>query len=145
VDPKLLATYAKLGIPLHERARLAGVRGRCGVRQRIGGDHVQGKIGQGRGHFCSFSDAVRNHPELIETYLGSVVPPGDNFFAALNSAVFSDGSFVLRAAGRTVPDGAVHVFRINAAKTGQFERTLIIAAEAASVSYLEGCHRPDAR
>jgi Fe-S cluster assembly protein SufB len=114
VDPKLLATYAKLGIPLHERARLAGVA----------------------------VDAVRDHPELIETYLGTVVPAGDNFFAALNSAVFSDGSFVYVPPGVRCPMELSTYFRINAAKTGQFERTLIIAAEGASVSYLEGCTAP---
>src|SRR6202021_1755670 len=100
------------------------------------------KLGKAGVIFCSFSDAVRDHPELIERYLGSVVPPGDNFFAALNSAVFSDGSFVYVPPGVRCPMELSTYFRINAAKTGQFERTLIIAAEAASVSYLEGCTAP---
>src|SRR4030081_2084221 len=120
VDPKLLETYAKLGVPLHERARLAG----AGVV------------------FCPFSEAVQNHPELIEQYLGTVVPHSDNFFAALNSAVFTDGSFVYVPKGVRCPMELSTYFRINAAKTGQFERTLIIADAGSQVSYLEGCTAP---
>jgi Fe-S cluster assembly protein SufB len=142
VDPKLLATYAKLGIPLHERARLAGVAVDAVFDSISVATTFKEKLGKAGVIFCSFSDAVREHPELIERYLGSVVPPGDNFFAALNSAVFSDGSFVYVPAGVRCPMELSTYFRINAAKTGQFERTLIIAAEAASVSYLEGCTAP---
>ena len=142
VDPKLLATYAKLGIPLHERARLAGVAVDAVFDSVSVATTFKEKLGKAGVIFCSFSDAVRDHPELIERYLGSVVPPGDNFFAALNSAVFSDGSFVYVPPGVRCPMELSTYFRINAAKTGQFERTLIIAAEAASVSYLEGCTAP---
>ena len=142
VDPKLLATYAKLGIPLHERARLAGVAVDAVFDSVSVATTFKEKLGKAGVIFCSFSDAVREHPELIERYLGSVVPPGDNFFAALNSAVFSDGSFVYVPPGVRCPMELSTYFRINAAKTGQFERTLIIAAEAASVSYLEGCTAP---
>jgi len=142
VDPKLLATYAKLGIPLHERARLAGVAVDAVFDSVSVATTFKEKLGKAGVIFCSFSDAVRDHPGLIERYLGSVVPPGDNFFAALNSAVFSDGSFVYVPPGVRCPMELSTYFRINAAKTGQFERTLIIAAEAASVSYLEGCTAP---
>ena len=142
VDPKLLATYAKLGIPLHERARLAGVAVDAVFDSVSVATTFKEKLGKAGVIFCSFSDAVRDHPELIERYLGSVVPPGDNFFAALNSAVFSDGSFVYVPPGVRCPMELSTYFRINAAKTGQFERTLIIAAEGASVSYLEGCTAP---
>ena len=142
VDPKLLATYEKLGIPLHERARLAGVAVDAVFDSVSVATTFKEKLGKAGVIFCSFSDAVRNHPELIERYLGSVVPPGDNFFAALNSAVFSDGSFVYVPPGVRCPMELSTYFRINAAKTGQFERTLIIAAEGASVSYLEGCTAP---
>ena len=139
VDPKLLATYAKLGIPLHERARLAGVAVDAVFDSVSVATTFKDKLSKAGVIFCSFSDAVRNHPELIQRYLGSVVPTGDNFFAALNSAVFSDGSFVYVPPGVRCPMELSTYFRINAAKTGQFERTLIIAAEGASVSYLEGC------
>jgi Fe-S cluster assembly protein SufB len=142
VDPKLLATYAKLGIPLHERARLAGVAVDAVFDSVSVATTFKEKLGKAGVIFCSFSDAVRDHPELIERYLGSVVPPGDNFFAALNSAVFSDGSFVYVPRGVRCPMELSTYFRINAAKTGQFERTLIIADEGASVSYLEGCTAP---
>ncbi len=142
VDPKLLATYAKLGIPLHERARLAGVAVDAVFDSVSVATTFKEKLGKAGVIFCSFSDAVRNHPGLIERYLGSVVPPGDNFFAALNSAVFSDGSFVYVPPGVRCPMELSTYFRINAAKTGQFERTLIIAAEGATVSYLEGCTAP---
>ena len=142
VDPKLLATYEKLGIPLHERARLAGVAVDAVFDSVSVATTFKDKLAKAGVIFCSFSDAVRDHPELIERYLGTVVPPGDNFFAALNSAVFSDGSFVYVPAGVRCPMELSTYFRINAAKTGQFERTLIVAAEGASVSYLEGCTAP---
>ncbi len=142
VDPKLLATYAKLGIPLHERARLAGVAVDAVFDSVSVATTFKDKLGKAGVIFCSFSDAVRDHPELVERYLGTVVPTGDNFFAALNSAVFSDGSFVYVPRGVRCPMELSTYFRINAAKTGQFERTLIIAAEGASVSYLEGCTAP---
>ena len=142
VDPKLLATYEKLGIPLHERARLAGVAVDAVFDSVSVATTFKEKLSKAGVIFCSFSDAVHNHPELVERYLGTVVPPGDNFFAALNSAVFSDGSFVYVPRGVRCPMELSTYFRINAAKTGQFERTLIIAAEGASVSYLEGCTAP---
>ncbi len=142
VDPKLLATYAKLGIPLHERARLAGVAVDAVFDSVSVATTFKEKLGKAGVIFCSFSDAVRDNPQLIERYLGSVVPATDNFFAALNSAVFSDGSFVYVPPGVRCPMELSTYFRINAAKTGQFERTLIVAAEGASVSYLEGCTAP---
>ena len=142
VDPKLLATYAKLGIPLHERARLAGVAVDAVFDSVSVATTFKDKLAKAGVIFCSFSDAVHHHPELVERYLGIVVPAADNFFAALNSAVFSDGSFVYVPAGVRCPMELSTYFRINAAKTGQFERTLIIAAEGASVSYLEGCTAP---
>ena len=142
VDPKLLATYAKLGIPLHERARLAGVAVDAVFDSVSVATTFKEKLGKAGVIFCSFSDAVRDHPELVERYLGTVVPPADNFFAALNSAVFSDGSFVYVPPGVRCPMALSTYFRINAAKTGQFERTLIVAAEGATVSYLEGCTAP---
>jgi Fe-S cluster assembly protein SufB len=142
VDPKLLATYAKLGIPLHERARLAGVAVDAVFDSVSVATTFKDKLAKAGVIFCSFSDAVRDHPALIEQYLGTVVPAGDNFFAALNSAVFSDGSFVYVPKGVRCPMELSTYFRINAAKTGQFERTLIIAAEGAGVSYLEGCTAP---
>ena len=142
VDPKLLATYAKLGIPLHERARLAGVAVDAVFDSVSVATTFKDKLAKAGVIFGSFSDAVHHHPELVERYLGSVVPAADNFFAALNSAVFSDGSFVYVPAGVRCPMELSTYFRINAAKTGQFERTLIIAAEGASVSYLEGCTAP---
>jgi Fe-S cluster assembly protein SufB len=142
VDPKLLATYAKLGIPLHERARLAGVAVDAVFDSVSVATTFKDKLAKAGVIFCSFSEAVHNHPALIEQYLGSVVPAGDNFFAALNSAVFSDGSFVYVPRGVRCPMELSTYFRINAAKTGQFERTLIIAAEGATVSYLEGCTAP---
>src|SRR6201994_259774 len=142
VDPKLLATYEKLGIPLHERAKLAGVAVDAVFDSVSVATTFKEKLSKAGVIFCSFSDAVLNHPKLIEKYLGSVVPAGDNYFAALNSAVFSDGSFVFVPAGVRCPMELSTYFRINAAKTGQFERTLIVAAEGASVSYLEGCTAP---
>ena len=142
VDPKLLATYEKLGIPLHERARLAGVAVDAVFDSVSVATTFKDKLAKAGVIFCSFSEAVHNHPELIERYLGTVVPAADNFFAALNSAVFSDGSFVYVPTGVRCPMELSTYFRINAAKTGQFERTLIIAAEGATVSYLEGCTAP---
>ncbi|MFN2382312.1 MAG: Fe-S cluster assembly protein SufB, partial [Guyparkeria sp.] len=147
VDPKLLETYEKLGIPLHERAVLAGVKG-ANVAVDAVFDSVsvtttfKAKLAEAGVIFCSFSEAVENHPELVKKYLGTVVPKGDNYFAALNSAVFSDGSFVYVPKGVKCPMELSTYFRINAQNTGQFERTLIIAEEGASVSYLEGCTAP---
>ncbi|MEQ8861327.1 MAG: Fe-S cluster assembly protein SufB [Pseudomonadales bacterium] len=166
VDPELLRTYEKLGIPLHEQEVLAGV-----VRDRAPGDFDPGlepspgsassnvavdavfdsvsiattfkdKLREAGVIFCSISEAVREHPELVKKYLGSVVPAGDNYFAALNSAVYSDGSFVYVPEGVRCPMELSTYFRINAQNTGQFERTLIIAEKGAYVSYLEGCTAP---
>jgi Fe-S cluster assembly protein SufB len=142
VDPKLLETYEKLGIPLHERARLAGVAVDAVFDSVSVATTFKGKLADAGVIFCPFSEAVINHPELIEQYLGTVVPYRDNFFAALNSAVFSDGSFVYIPKGVRCPMELSTYFRINAANTGQFERTLIIAAEGSHVSYLEGCTAP---
>ncbi|HZX22998.1 MAG TPA: Fe-S cluster assembly protein SufB [Woeseiaceae bacterium] len=142
VDPKLLETYDKLGIPLHERARLAGVAVDAVFDSVSVATTFKKKLNEAGVIFCPFSEAVQEHPELLEQYLGSVVPPGDNFFAALNSAVFTDGSFVYIPKGVRCPMELSTYFRINAANTGQFERTLIIAAEGSHVSYLEGCTAP---
>jgi len=142
VDPKLLATYEKLGVPLHERARLAGVAVDAVFDSVSVATTFKDKLAKAGVIFCSFSDAVRDHPALIEQYLGSVVPHADNFFAALNSAVFSDGSFVYVPMGVRCPMELSTYFRINAANTGQFERTLIVADEGSHVSYLEGCTAP---
>jgi len=142
VDPKLLETYEKLGIPLHERARLAGVAVDAVFDSVSVTTTFKDKLASAGVIFCSFSEAVQQHPALIERYLGSVVPYRDNFFATLNSAVFSDGSFVYVPKGVRCPMELSTYFRINAAKTGQFERTLIIADEGAHVSYLEGCTAP---
>jgi Fe-S cluster assembly protein SufB len=142
VDPKLLETYDKLGVPLHERARLAGVAVDAVFDSVSVGTTFKKELAEVGVIFCSFSEAVREHPELVRRYLGSVVPVGDNFFAALNSAVFSDGSFVFIPRGVRCPMELSTYFRINARDTGQFERTLIIAEEGASVSYLEGCTAP---
>ena len=142
VDPKLLETYEKLGVPLHERARLAGVAVDAVFDSVSVATTFQKKLAEAGVIFCSFSDAVHKHPELVEQYLGSVVPYSDNFFATLNSAVFSDGSFVFVPKGVRCPMELSTYFRINAANTGQFERTLIIAEEGAYVSYLEGCTAP---
>ncbi len=147
VDPELLATYAKLGIPLKEQELLAGVKG-----ARVAVDAVfdsvsvvttfKEELAKAGVIFCSISEAVREHPELVKKYLGSVVPQGDNFYAALNSAVFSDGSFVYVPEGVRCPMELSTYFRINEKQTGQFERTLIIADKGAYVSYLEGCTAP---
>jgi len=142
VDPKLLETYEKLGIPLHERAALAGVAVDAVFDSVSVATTFKEKLAKDGVIFCSFSEAVREHPELVRQYLGSVVPVADNFFAALNSAVFSDGSFCYIPKGVTCPMELSTYFRINAANTGQFERTLIIADEDSYVSYLEGCTAP---
>jgi Fe-S cluster assembly protein SufB len=142
VDPKLLETYEKLGIPLHERARLAGVAVDAVFDSVSVATTFKGKLRDVGVIFCPFSEAVIEHPELIKKYLGSVVPYRDNFFATLNSAVFSDGSFVYIPKGVRCPMELSTYFRINAANTGQFERTLIIADEGSHVSYLEGCTAP---
>jgi Fe-S cluster assembly protein SufB len=142
VDPKLLATYEKLGIPLSEQKLLAGVAVDAIFDSVSVGTTYKAKLAEQGIIFCSFGEAVREHPELVRKYLGSVVPLSDNFFAALNSAVFSDGSFVYVPKGVKCPLELSTYFRINAAGTGQFERTLIIADEGASVSYLEGCTAP---
>jgi Fe-S cluster assembly protein SufB len=142
VDPKLLETYDKLGVPLHERARLAGVAVDAVFDSVSVGTTFKAELAKAGVIFCSFSEAVREHPELVRAYLGSVVPPADNYFAALNSAVFTDGSFVFVPKGVRCPMELSTYFRINARDTGQFERTLIIAEERASVSYLEGCTAP---
>src|SRR5512134_92957 len=142
VDPKLLATYEKLGVPLHERARLAGVAVDAVFDSVSVATTFKDKLSKAGVIFCSFSDAVQNHPALIEQYLGTVVPYTDNFFATLNSAVFSDGSFVYVPKGVRCPMELSTYFRINAANTGQFERTLIVADEGSHVSYLEGCTAP---
>ncbi len=142
VDPKLLETYEKLGVPLHERAALAGVAVDAVFDSVSVGTTFRKQLADVGVIFCSFSHAVQNHPELVEKYLGTVVPQGDNFYAALNSAVFSDGSFVYIPKGVKCPMELSSYFRINAQNTGQFERTLIIAEEGSSVSYLEGCTAP---
>jgi Fe-S cluster assembly protein SufB len=142
VDPKLLETYEKLGIPLHERAALAGVAVDAVFDSVSVTTTFREKLAEAGVIFCPFSDAVLNHPELVEQYLGTVVPYRDNFFATLNSAVFSDGSFVYIPKGVRCPMELSTYFRINEAKTGQFERTLIIADEGSHVSYLEGCTAP---
>ena len=157
VDPELLKTYAKLGIPLKEQAILAGVEGAGdspseGGRMPIAVDAVFDSVSVATSYkerlakdgiiFCAISEAVHEHPELVKQYLGSVVPQGDNYYAALNSAVFTDGSFVYIPKGVRCPMELSTYFRINAKSTGQFERTLIIADEGAIVSYLEGCTAP---
>ena len=142
VDPKLLETYAKLGVPLHERARLAGVAVDAVFDSVSVATTFRERLAAAGVIFCPFSEAVRSHPALIEQYLGSVVPYTDNYFAALNSAVFSDGSFVYVPKGVRSPMELSTYFRINALNTGQFERTLIIADEGSYVSYLEGCSAP---
>jgi Fe-S cluster assembly protein SufB len=142
VDPKLLATYDKLGVPLHERARLAGVAVDAVFDSVSVATTFKDRLAKAGVIFCSFSDAVRDHPALIEQYLGTVVPYTDNFYATLNTAVFTDGSFVYVPKGVRCPMELSTYFRINAAKTGQFERTLIVADAGSHVSYLEGCTAP---
>ncbi|ANF57438.1 Fe-S cluster assembly protein SufB [Halotalea alkalilenta] len=142
VDPKLLETYEKLGIPLHERAALAGVAVDAVFDSVSVATTFKAKLSEAGVIFCSISEAIREYPELVKRYLGTVVPTGDNFFAALNSAVFTDGSFVFVPEGVKCPMELSTYFRINAANTGQFERTLIICEKGAQVSYLEGCTAP---
>jgi Fe-S cluster assembly protein SufB len=142
VEPEILRTFEKLGIPLEEQKRLVGGAVDAvfdSVSVATTHQEILGRFGI---IFCSMSEAIRNYPELVRQYLGSVVPPGDNFYAALNSAVFSDGSFVYVPKGVKCPMDLSTYFRINSAQTGQFERTLIIAEEGAEVSYLEGCTAP---
>jgi Fe-S cluster assembly protein SufB len=141
-DPKLLETYQKLGIPLSEQKMLAGVAVDAIFDSVSVGTTYKAKLAEQGIIFCSFGEAVREHPELVRKYLGSVVPASDNFFAALNAAVFSDGSFVYVPKGVRCPMELSTYFRINTAQTGQFERTLIVADEGAHVSYLEGCTAP---
>jgi Fe-S cluster assembly protein SufB len=142
VDPKLLATYDKLGVPLHERARLAGVAVDAVFDSVSVATTFKERLAAAGVIFCSFSEAVQKHPALVEQYLGTVVPYADNFFATLNSAVFTDGSFVYVPPGVRCPMELSTYFRINAINTGQFERTLIIADCGSYVSYLEGCSAP---
>ena len=152
VDPELLRTYEKLGIPLRERAILAGVEGAEDERPQVAMDVVfdsvsvattfKATLAKSGVIFCPISEAVRDHPDLVRKYLGSVVPVSDNYFAALNSAVFTDGSFVYIPKGVRCPMELSTYFRINARNTGQFERTLIIAEDSSHVSYLEGCTAP---
>jgi Fe-S cluster assembly protein SufB len=142
VDPKLLETYKKLGIPLAEQERLAGVAMDVVFDSVSVATTFKEKLREAGVIFCPISEAVREHPELVKKYLGSVVPQGDNFYAALNSAVFTDGSFVYVPRGVRCPMELSTYFRINERNTGQFERTLIIAEEGSSVSYLEGCTAP---
>src|SRR5438270_2852343 len=138
VDPRLLETYEKLGVPLSERAVLAGVAVDAVFDSVSVATTFREKLAEAGVIFCSMSDAVQNHPELVRRYLGTVVPYSDNFFAALNAAVFSDGSFAYIPKGVRCPMELSTYFRINAKDTGQFERTLIVAEEGAYVSYLEG-------
>jgi Fe-S cluster assembly protein SufB len=142
VDPEILKTYEKLGIPLHERAILAGVAVDAVFDSVSVATTFKAKLAEVGIIFCSFSEAIRNHPELVQEYMGSVVPYTDNYFATLNAAVFSDGSFVYVPKGVRCPMELSTYFRINARNSGQFERTLIIADEGAYVSYLEGCTAP---
>jgi len=142
VDPKLLATYDRLGVPLHERARLAGVAVDAVFDSVSVATTFKEKLSAAGVIFCPFSEAVQKHPALLEQYLGTVVPYTDNFYATLNSAVFTDGSFVYVPPGVRCPMELSTYFRINAANTGQFERTLIIADAGSYVSYLEGCTAP---
>ena len=142
VDPKLLETYEKLGIPLHEQKMFAGVAVDAVFDSVSVATTFKSKLAEAGVIFCSISEAVREHPELIKKYMGTVVPTTDNFFAALNSAVFTDGSFVYVPKGVRCPMELSTYFRINASNTGQFERTLIVAEEGAYVSYLEGCTAP---
>src|SRR5699024_1332165 len=148
VDPELLDTYNKLGISLKEQEVLAGVEGAAEVAVDAVFDSVsvattfRKKLAEAGVIFCSISEAIKEHPEIVKKYIGSVVPRKDNFFAALNSAVFTDGSFVFVPKGVRCPMELSSYFRINAEGTGQFERTLIICEEDAQVSYLEGCTAP---
>ena len=142
VDPELMKTFDKLGIPLHERAQLSGMAVDAVMDSVSVKTTFKETLAEKGIIFCSFSEAVQHHPDLVQKYLGSVVSYRDNFFAALNSAVFSDGSFVYIPKGVRCPMELSTYFRINAANTGQFERTLIVADDEAYVSYLEGCTAP---
>ena len=142
VPAELIETYDKLGVPLHERAKLAGVAVDAVFDSVSVGTTYRKELAEKGVIFCSMSEAIREHPDLVQKYLGTVVPTGDNYFAALNSAVFSDGSFVFIPRGVRCPMELSTYFRINAGHTGQFERTLIICEESAYVSYLEGCTAP---
>lgn len=142
VDPEILETFEKLGISLEEQKRLSGVAVDAVFDSVSVATTFKERLAKEGVIFCSFSEAVQDHPDLIQKYLGTVVPPSDNYFAALNSAVFSDGSFCYIPKGVRCPMELSTYFRINAADTGQFERTLIVAEEGASVSYLEGCTAP---
>jgi Fe-S cluster assembly protein SufB len=142
MDEELKKTFEKLGVPLHERDRLAGVAVDAVFDSVSVATTHQGMLAEKGIVFCSMSEAIRNHPDLVKKYLGTVVPPGDNFYAALNSAVFTDGSFCFIPKGVKCPVDLSTYFRINARDTGQFERTLIVAEEGASVSYIEGCTAP---
>ena len=142
VDPELLRTYEKLGVPMNERAKLAGVAVDAVFDSVSVATTFRSQLAEKGIIFCSFSEAVQHHPELVRKYLGTVVPTADNFYAALNSAVFTDGSFCYIPKGVRCPMELSTYFRINARNSGQFERTLIVAEEGASVSYLEGCTAP---
>ena len=142
VDPELLRTFEKLGVPLHERMALAGVAVDVIFDSVSVATTYKEKLAEVGVIFCSFSEAVKDHPELVKKYLGTVIPSSDNFYAALNSAVFTDGSFCFIPKGVKCPMDLSTYFRINTEESGQFERTLIVAEEGASVSYLEGCTAP---
>jgi Fe-S cluster assembly protein SufB len=142
VDPELLRTFEKLGVPMNERAKLAGVAVDVIFDSVSVATTYKEKLAQVGIIFCSISEAVRDHPDLVRKYMGSVVPPADNYYAALNSAVFTDGSFVFIPKGVKCPMELSTYFRINTEESGQFERTLIVAEEDAAVSYLEGCTAP---
>ena len=142
VDPEMLATFEKLGIPLQERAKLAGVAVDAVFDSVSVATTMEEQLGELGIIFCSFSEAVKKYPELVKKYLGSVVPYTDNFFATLNAAVFSDGSFAYIPPGVRCPIELMTYFRINTEGSGQFERTLIVADKGAYVSYLEGCTAP---
>ncbi len=142
VDPELLRTFEKLGVPMNERAKLAGVAVDVIFDSVSVATTYKEKLAEVGIIFCSISEAVQKHPELVQKYMGSVVPPGDNYYAALNSAVFTDGSFCFIPKGVKCPMDLSTYFRINTQDSGQFERTLIVAEEGASVSYLEGCTAP---
>jgi Fe-S cluster assembly protein SufB len=142
MDPELAKTFEKLGVPLYERDRLAGVAVDAVFDSVSVATTHRAQLAEKGILFCSMSEAIHQHPELVQKYLGTVVPPGDNFFAALNAAVFSDGSFCFIPKGVKCPMDLSTYFRINARDTGQFERTLIVAEEGASVSYIEGCTAP---
>src|SRR6187551_1530038 len=142
VDPELLRTFEKLGVPMNERAALAGVAVDVIFDSVSVTTTYKKKLAEAGIIFCSISEAVRDHPELVRQYMGSVVPPGDNYYAALNSAVFTDGSFCFIPKGVKCPMELSTYFRINTESSGQFERTLIVAEDESYVSYLEGCTAP---